>query len=109
VSLEFIEENQQMNILKRSEKSSTPKMYRFLVKKGIVKSEEQAAIVLLAISMVFFIAMFLVIYFNFFSAPQLSPQTKKINEAIKIYRDQGFSDNDIRIKIFKDKEVGRFE
>jgi len=86
-----------------------PGMVRFLLKMGVVKSEKQANIVLLAISMVFFIAMFLVIYSNFFRSPPITPRQQLTKDAIANYRKQGINGIDLINKIKEDERAGKFE
>ena len=62
--LEFDEEQYKSRII--LEKGKTPKMVSFLIKKGIVKSEKQASVLLVAISTFFFlISIFIFAYYVF--------------------------------------------
>ena len=55
----------------------TPKMVKFLIGKGIVKSEKQAGYLMICMTMLFFLSSFILIYLNFFKQPyipEMSPE-----------------------------------
>ena len=63
--------------------AEVPKMTRFLIGKGLVKNEKQATTIMFTVTILLFIASFVLIYINFFrqpSAPEISPEEQILME-----------------------------
>ena len=89
-----------------------PTLVNVLMKKGFAKSESSANFVLLLISIIFLMAAFALIYFNFFyTAPRPVGQESSpgimIEQATQEYIDQGLTPKEARQRATEDINIAK--
>lgn len=102
-SIEFNQDNTGRRI--QSDAANNSFMARILIKKGFAKDLEQANLILISISLIFFIITMVVILFTFFYSPKPASNSNN-DKIIKEYKDQGLRGKELSNKIREAMKTG---
>ena len=108
-SIEFEQDNEFIGNPVRKQDSTNSAFVRFLIRKGYVRTADQASFVLLCIAATSFLLMLIILYFFVFSSPsspELTPEEINNQKIIQVYRDQGLRGNELGAKIVEMRRSG---